>query len=67
MLVEDFCQEQHFNFGLWIRNKYFYQNPTQEQLIKNISMLEEYMLLDGDTFSHIILEKLYKRIITEKK
>lgn len=67
MSVKDFCVEQHFNFGQWISNKYFYQNPSQEQLIKSLSMLEECMFLNGDKFSHMILEKLYEKITTEKK
>jgi len=66
MSIEDFRTIDHFNFGQWIRNKYFYQNPAQEQLVKSLSDPKEYMFLDGDKFSHIILEKLYERITTMK-
>ena len=67
MSIKDFCVEQHFNFRQWISDKYFHQNPSQEQLIKSLSMFEECMVLDGETFSHMILEKLYEKIITEKR
>jgi hypothetical protein len=66
MSIEDFRTIDHFNFGQWIRNKYFYQNPAQEQLVKSLGDPKEYMFLDGDKFSHIILEKLYERITTMK-
>lgn len=62
MSIDDFRDIEHFNFGQWIRNKYFTQNPTQEQLIKNLGGLEiNSMLLDGDRFSRIILEALWKK------
>jgi hypothetical protein len=32
MTVDDFIIEQHFSLGIWIRNKYFHQNPNKEQL-----------------------------------
>jgi hypothetical protein len=67
MSIKDFYVEQHFNFRQWISDKYFYQNPSQEQLIKSLSIFEECMVLDGETFSHMILEKLYEKIITEKR
>jgi len=67
MSIEDFCVQQHFNFTQWISNKYFYQNPSQEQLIKNLSMLEECMFLVGYKFSYMILEKIYEKITTEKR
>jgi hypothetical protein len=68
MSIDDFSDIVHFNFGQWIKDKYFYQNPAQEQLIKSLDGLEKnYMFLDGDKFSHIILEKLYEKITTEKK
>ena len=66
MSIEDFRTIDHFNLGQWIRNKYFYQNPAQEHLVKSLSDPKEYVFLDGDKFSHIILEKLYERITTVK-
>ena len=67
MSNDDFRGIEHFNFGQWIRNKYFYQNPAQEQLVKSLRDPKEYMVLDGNEFSHMILDKLYKKITTEKK
>jgi len=64
---EDFIIKQHFSLGIWIRNKYFHQNPMKEQLIANLGYQKDYMFLDGDRFSHIILRKLYERITTEIK
>jgi len=62
MSIEDFRDIEHFNFGQWIRNKYFYQNPAQEQLSRSLGGLEKnFMLLDSDRFSHIILEALWKK------
>jgi hypothetical protein len=62
MSIDDFRDIVRFNFGQWIQNKYFYQNPAQEQLIKSLGGLEKnYMVLDGDHFSHIILEALWKK------
>ena len=62
MSNDDFRDIEHFNFGKWIRNKYFYQNPAQEQLNKSLGGLEKnYMLLGGNRFSHIILEALWKK------
>ena len=67
MIVDDFCNKQHFELGLYIRNKYFYQNPAREKLIESLGDPKDYFLLDGDDFSHIILEKLYEKITTESK
>jgi hypothetical protein len=62
MSIEDFRDIEHFNFGQWIRNKYFYQNPAQEQLIKSLGGLEKnFMLRDSDRFSHIILQALWEK------
>ena len=62
MSIDDFRDLEHFNFGQWIRTKYFYQNPAQKQLIKSLGGLEKNsMLLDGDRFSHIVLEALWKK------
>jgi hypothetical protein len=65
--VDDFIIKQHFSLGIWIRNKYFYQNPVKEQLIANLGYQKDYLFLDGDRFSHIILRKLYEKITTESK
>jgi pyruvate dehydrogenase complex dehydrogenase (E1) component len=67
MSNDDFCDIEHFNVGQWIRNKYFYQNPEQVQLVKNLSDPKEYMFLDDDKFSHMILDKLYEKVTTENK
>ena len=64
MSNDDFRDIEHFNFGQWIRNKYFYQNPTQEQLVKSLSDPKEYIFLDDDNFSHMILDQLYEKITT---
>jgi hypothetical protein len=62
MSIDDFRDIEHFNFGQWIRKKYFYQNPAKEQLNKSLGGLEKnYMLLDDNRFSHIILEALWKK------
>jgi hypothetical protein len=65
--VGDFIIKQHFSLGIWIRNKYFYQNPVKEQLIANLGYQKDCLFLDGDRFSHIILRKLYEKITTESK
>ncbi|MCX6671353.1 MAG: hypothetical protein NTX92_05495 [Euryarchaeota archaeon] len=65
--VDDFIIKQHFSLGIWIRNKYFYQNPMKKQLIANLGYQKDYLFLDGDRFSHIILRKLYEKITTESK
>jgi hypothetical protein len=67
MTCDDFIIKQHFELGLLIKNKYFYQNKSREELITSLGNKKEYIFLDGDVFSGIILEKLYKRITTEKK
>lgn len=67
MSIDDFRDIEHFNFGQWIRNKYFYQNPAQEQIAKNLSDPKEYMFLDSFKFSHMLQEKLYEKFTTEKK
>jgi len=65
--VDDFIIKQHFSLGIWIRNKYFHQNPMKEQLIANLGYQKDSLFLDGDRFSHIILKKLYEKITTESK
>ena len=67
MSLIDFEVQEHFNLRLLIRNKYFYQNKAQKEIIKNLGGEEDFLFLDGDEFSGIILEKLYERITTEKK
>jgi hypothetical protein len=62
MSSEDYHEIEHFNFGQWIRDKYLNQNPTKEQLVKSLSHSKEYIFLDDETFSHMILEKLYEKI-----
>lgn len=66
MTVDDFLIKQHFALGIWIRNKYFHQNPMKEQLIANLGYQKDSIFLDGDRFSHIILRKLYEKITTIK-
>jgi hypothetical protein len=67
MTCDDFIIKQHFELGLLIKNKYFYQNKSREELITSLGNKKEYIFLDGDVFSQIVLEILYKRITTEKK
>jgi hypothetical protein len=67
MKCDDFIIKQHFELGLLIKNKYFYYNKAREQLIESLDNKKEYIFLDGDVLSDIVLEKLYKRITTEKK
>ena len=62
MSATEFEVKEHFNLGLWIRNKYFYQNKKQEELINNMGSEDIFLFLDGDEFSDIIMEKLYERI-----
>jgi hypothetical protein len=66
MTCEDFVIKQRFNLGLLIKDKYFYRNKAQEQLITSLGNKKEYKFLDGDVFSQIVLEKLYERIIKIK-
>jgi hypothetical protein len=69
MTCDEFIVKQHFNLGMTIKEKYFYRNRAQEQLIKSLGLgnKKEYRFLDGDVFSQIILEKLWKKITTESK
>jgi hypothetical protein len=64
---ESFCLTQQLDLGLVIRNKYFFQNPSRDKLIENLGAGIDFLLLDGDEFSELILEKLYERITTVKK
>ena len=67
MSCEEFIIKQHFNLGVTIKDKYFYRNKAQEKLIESLGNKKEYIFLDGDVFSQIVLEKLYERITTGKK
>ena len=67
MTADEFHISQHFNLGMTIRNKYFYKNTKREQLVKSLGNKKEYMFLDGDVFSRIVLERLWKKITTKSK
>jgi hypothetical protein len=69
MTRDEFILKQHFNLGMTIKEKYFYRNKAQEHLIKSLGVRnkKEYRFLDGDVFSQIILEALWKKITTESK
>ena len=67
MTADEFRISQHFNLGMTIGKKYFYGNPKREQLVKSLGNKKEYMFLDGDVLSHIVLEALWKKITTESK
>jgi hypothetical protein len=67
MTADEFRISQHFNLGMTIRKKYFYENPKREQLVKSFGNKKEYRFLDGDVFSRIVLEALWKKITTESK
>lgn len=67
MTCDDFIIKQHFNLRLLIKEKYFYRNKAQEQLITSLDNKKEYKFLDGDVFSQIVLEKLYERIKKNRK
>jgi hypothetical protein len=67
MTRDEFVVKQHFNLGMTIKEKYFYKNRTQEHLIKSLGLgdKKEYRFFDGDVFSQLILEALWKKITTE--
>ena len=69
MTCDEFIIKQHFNLGMTIKERYFYRNKTQEQLIESLGVgnKKEYRFLDGDVFSQIILEALWKKITTDSK
>jgi len=67
MTADEFRISQYSNLGMTIRNIYFYRNKEREQLIKSLGNKKEYIFLDGDVFSRIVLKKLYEKIATEKK
>ena len=67
LTCDEFIIKQHFNLGMTIKEKYFYKNKAQEQLIKSLGNKKEYRFLDGDVFSRIVLEALWKKITTKSK
>jgi hypothetical protein len=67
MTADEFRIAQHSKLGMTIKNKYFYLNKEQEQLIKSLGNKKEHTFLDGDVFSRIVLEKLYGRITKIKE
>jgi len=67
MSPDDFRTIEHFNFGQYIRNKYYHQNSAKEQLLESLDDQVDYLVLGGDEFSDSIMEKLYQRITTSKK
>jgi len=62
MTVDEFRFSQHADLRMTIKNKYFYWNKAREQLVESLGNKKEYIFLDGDVFSQIVLEKLYERI-----
>jgi hypothetical protein len=67
MTADEFLISQHSNLKMTIKTKYFYRNKAQEQLIKSLGNKKEYIFLDGEVFSRIVLKKLYEKIATENK
>jgi len=67
MTADEFRISQHFKLGITISDKYFYKNKAREQLNKSLGDKKEYIFLDGDVFSRIVLEALWKKITTESK
>ena len=67
MSCDDFVIKQHFNLGMTIKDKYFYRNKAKERLVESLGNKKEYVFLDGDVFSRIVLKALYKKIITKSK
>jgi RecG-like helicase len=67
MTADEFRISQHSNLGMTIKNKYFYRNKAREKLITSLGNKKEYIFLDGDVFSRIVLEKVYGRIIEIKE
>ena len=67
MTADEFRISQYFNLGMLIQKKYFYRNKSREQLVKRLGNKKNYMFLDGDVLSRIVLEALYRKITTESK
>jgi hypothetical protein len=68
MTRDEFIVKQHFNLGMIIKEKYFYKNRAQERLTKSLGLgnKKEYRFFDGDVFSQLILEALWKKITMER-
>jgi len=66
MTADEFRISQHSDLIITIKTKYFYRNKAREQLIESLSNKKEYIFLDGDVFSRIVLKKLYEKITTGK-
>lgn len=66
MTCDEFIVKQHFHLGTTIKERYFYKNKARERLVKSLGVgdKKEYRFLDGDVFSQIILEALWKKITT---
>ena len=67
MTADEFHISRHFNLGMTIRNRYFYQNPAQKQLVDSLGNAKEYLFIEGDDFSLIVLEKIYAKIKEKDK
>ena len=67
MTRDEFIFKQHFNLGTIIKEKYFYKNSMREAVVSSLGDKKEHRFLDGDVFSGIILEALWKKITTESK
>jgi hypothetical protein len=66
MTADEFRISQHSDLIITIKTKYFYRNKAREQLIESLGDKKEYIFLDGDVFSRIVLKKLYEKITTGK-
>ena len=66
MTADEFRISQYSDLMITIKTKYFYRNKAREQLIESLSNKKEYIFLDGDVFSRIVLKKLYEKITTGK-
>ncbi len=67
MTCDEFIFKQHFNLGTIIKEKYFYKNSMREAVVRSLGDKKEHRFLDGDVFSGIVLEALWKKITTENK
>jgi hypothetical protein len=67
MTADEFRISQYFNLGMTIRKKYFYGNSKRESLVKSLGNKKEHRFLDGEVFSRIVLEALWKKITKESK
>jgi Domain of unknown function (DUF6794) len=67
MTSDEFIAKQHFNLGTIIKEKYFYKNSMREALVRSLGEKKEHRFLDGDVFSGIVLEALWKRVTSESK